>query len=226
MYIPKHFAEPRVDVLHELMRARPLATLVTMASGGLDANHIPLHLSLDSALPESPATLGTLRGHVARANPLWKDFIREVEVLAVFHGPDSYITPNWYPTKLETGKAVPTWNFAVAHAYGPLRIIDDPHWLRAHLDTLTASQESRFDLPWQVSDAPADYISNMIKAVVGIEIVITRLSGKWKLSQNQPVQNQAGVIAGLRAQNDQGDEGNARALEMAKWVGTAGGTRP
>lgn len=216
MYIPKHFAEPRVEVLHELMRTRPLATLVAQTTDGLDANHIPLHLSLDPALPDSR---GILRGHIARANPLWKSS-DSTQVLAIFHGPEAYITPNWYPTKAETGKAVPTWNFAVAHAHGTLRVIDDTAWLRAHLDTLTVSQESRFDHPWQVSDAPPDYIDNMIKAVVGIEIVITRLNGKWKLSQNQPAQNQDGVIAGLNALGDE------RSQEMAKWVGAAKEAKP
>jgi transcriptional regulator len=225
MYIPKHFEQPRTEVLHQLMRARPLATLITQTADGFDANHIPLHLSCESA--DSP---GILRGHVARANPLWKEAGQNHQVLAIFHGPDAYVTPSWYPSKAETGKAVPTWNYAVVHAHGALRIIDDANWLRAHLDALTASQESGFAHPWQVSDAPEDYISNMIKAVVGIEITITRLSGKWKLSQNQPAQNQAGVIAGLRAQDSESDEGKARALEMAKWVNATrdaiGGAKP
>jgi len=206
MYIPKHFDEPRVDVLHELIRARPLATLVTLSSGGLNANHIPLHLSDD------PSPLGTLRGHVARSNPIWNDYVKDVEVLAVFHGPDAYITPSWYPTKAENGKAVPTWNYAVAHAYGTLRVIDDASWLRVHLETLTIHNEAAFPEQWRVSDAPHDYTEKLIGAVVGIEIVITRLSGKWKISQNQPPQNKSGVIHGLRA------SGNGESLEMAALV--------
>jgi transcriptional regulator len=206
MYIPKHFDEPRIDVLHELIRARPLSTLITLSSGGLNANHIPLHLS------EDPIPLGTLRGHVARSNTIWSDFAKDVEVLAVFHGPDAYITPSWYPTKAETGKVVPTWNYAVAHAYGALRIIDDASWLRAHLETLTANNEAAFSEPWHLSDAPHDFAEKLIGAVVGIEIVISRLSGKWKVSQNQPPQNQAGVIHGLRAC------GSAESLEMAALV--------
>lgn len=130
MYIPKHFDEPRIDVMHELIRARPLATLVTLASSGLNANHIPLLLS------EESSPLGTLRGHVARSNSIWNDYVKDVEVLAVFQGPDAYITPSWYPTKIENGKSVPTWNYAVAHAYGTLRVIDEASWLRAHLETL------------------------------------------------------------------------------------------
>src|SRR5512139_119794 len=191
MYIPKHFDEPRVEVLHELIRARPLSTLVTLSSGGLDANHIPLHLSND------PAPLGTLRGHVARANPMWSDLANGVEALAIFHGPDAYITPSWYPTKAETGKAVPTWNYVVAHAYGPLRVIDDASWVRAQLEVLTAHNEAAFAEPWNVSDAPRDFIDQLVGAIVGIEIVIRRLSGKWKSSQNQPPQNQACVIRGV-----------------------------
>lgn len=191
MYIPKHFEQPRIETMHELMRTRPLSTLVTLSSGGLAANHIPLHLS------DAPAPFGTLRGHVARANPVWHDFANEVEVLAIFHGPDAYITPSWYATKKETGKVVPTWNYAVVHAHGALRIIDDAVWVRAHLEALTDCHEANFPEPWSVSDAPPEFTGKLIESVVGIEIVITRLSGKWKVSQNQPWQNRAGVIEGL-----------------------------
>jgi transcriptional regulator len=202
MYLPAHFAEPRVDVLHALMREQPLCTLVALTADGLEANHIPLLLSPD------PAPYGTLRGHVARANPLWRICAAESEVLAIFHGPDAYITPSWYATKAETGRVVPTWNYAVAHAYGRLRAVDDAAWLREQLTALTAHNEGGFAHPWQMSDAPADYIDKLIAAVVGIEIVITRLSGKWKVSQNQPPQNRAGVAAGLRA----GGGGEARRM--------------
>lgn len=207
MYIPKHFDEPRLDVLHALMRERPLATLVTLASDGLNANHVPLHLSVD------PAPFGTLRGHVARANTVCSNRVADVEALAIFHGPEAYITPSWYPTKAETGKAVPTWNYAVAHAYGVLRVIDDPAWLRAHLDALTGHNEAAFPVPWQVTDAPRDYIDKMMGAVVGIEIVITRLAGKWKMSQNQPLQNRQGVVAGLR------EGGNDEVAGMVALIG-------
>lgn len=206
MYVPRHFDEPRIDVLHALMRARPLATLVTWSASGLNANHVPLHLA------DEPAPLGILRGHVARANPMWRDFDAEVETLAIFHGPDAYVTPSWYPTKAETGRVAPTWNYAVAHAYGKLRVIDDAVWLRSLLEALTAHNEAGFAQPWQVGDAPADYVEQMIKAVVGIELVITRCVGKWKISQNQPVQNRAGVVRGLQAQ------GSADALAMAELV--------
>jgi transcriptional regulator len=191
MYTPKHFEQPRTEVLHELMRARPLATLITLTSNGLNANHIPLHLI------DTPEPFGTLRGHVAHANPLWNDFEKDVEVLAIFHGPDSYITPSWYATKQETGKVVPTWNYAVVHAYGMLRIIDDASWIRTQLETLTAQNEANFAKPWSVADAPHEFTEKLIGAIVGVEIVITKLTGKWKVSQNQPAQNQASVIEGL-----------------------------
>jgi transcriptional regulator len=198
MYVPKHFDEPRVDVLHDLIRERSLATLVSLSSTGLNANHIPL------LLQEEPSPFGTLRGHVARSNSVWNDFNSEVEVLAIFHGPDAYITPSWYPTKKDTGKVVPTWNYAVAHAYGTMRVIDDPAWLRTLLEALTDHNEKKFSKPWQVADAPLEYTSKLIESIVGIEIEITKLTGKWKVSQNQPPQNQAGVISGLEA-SDQPD---------------------
>lgn len=213
MYTPRHFEEPRIEVMHELMHARPLATLVTLASGGLNANHIPLHLI------DAPAPFGTLRGHVARANPLWRDFAAHVEVLAIFHGPDSYITPSWYATKQEAGKVVPTWNYAVVHAYGTLRVIDDAAWVRAQLEALTAHNEAKFDHPWSVSDAPREYTDKLIEAIVGIEIVVTSLTGKWKVSQNQPAQNRAGVITGLN------HSGLRDAAEMATLV-SAGAKNP
>jgi transcriptional regulator len=143
-----------------------------------------------------------LRGHVARANPLWRMVQAESEVLAVFQGPQGYITPSWYPTKRETGKVVPTWNYAVVHAHGPLQIYEDAAWLRDLVTRLTVSQESPLATPWQVSDAPADYVEPMLKAIVGIEIPVTRLQGKWKMSQNRLPQDRDGVIAGLEARGD------------------------
>jgi transcriptional regulator len=201
MYVPPVFDEPRLEVLHDLMRARPLATLVTLASSGLNANHVPLLVF------EEPAPFGLLRGHVARANPVWSDFSKDVEALAVFHGPNAYISPTWYPTKKETGNVVPTWNYVAVHAYGFLRVVDDPVWVRAQIEALTARNESAFTAPWAVADAPPEFIDKMIRSIVGIEIVITRLSGKWKVSQNQPPQNQLGVVAGLGASD--GDDASA-----------------
>ena len=192
MYVPSHFAETRVEVLHQLIRTHSLATLVTLDSEGLNANHLPMLLDAD------PAPFGTLRGHVARTNTLWRDFSTEVEALAIFQGPQGYITPSWYQTKQKTGKVVPTWNYAVAHAYGNIRVIEDQAWLRDLVTQLTDEHEAKKANPWQVADAPRDYVDGLLKAIVGIEFSITRIQGKWKMSQNQNAANRAGVINGLR----------------------------
>ncbi|MEN9481185.1 MAG: hypothetical protein RLZZ298_2580 [Pseudomonadota bacterium] len=191
MYIPKHFAETELSVMHQLMRDFPLATLVSHGPDGLAANHIPLHL--DASIGAN----GTLRGHIARANPLSKASAVDGEILLIFRGPESYISPSGYATKAEHGKVVPTWNYTAVHAYGRLRLIDDPAWIFAQISALTATHESRLPQPWAVSDAPADYIEKMLGAIVGIEITIDRLVGKWKVSQNQPAVNQISLIAAL-----------------------------
>ena len=178
------------------IKAHPLATLVTTTAQGLEANHIPLLID-----PE-PAPFGTLRGHVARTNPVWRTFSGDTDVLAVFQGPQGYITPSWYPTKAQTGKVVPTWNYAVVHAHGPLKVYEDAEWLRKLVTRLTASQESQREQPWHVTDAPEDYIDTMLKAIVGIEIPLRRLQGKWKMSQNRLPQDRDGVVAGLTANGD------------------------
>lgn len=206
MYVPKHFDESRVEVMHELMRDCPLATLVTTTSNGLTANHIPLILS------ENPVPYGTLQGHVARANPIWREHLSEIETLAIFHGSDAYITPGWYATKRETGKVVPTWDYAVVHAHGTLRIVDDAQWLRSQIEKLTAHHESEYSEQWKLTDAPADYIEKLISAVVGIEIVITKLEGKWKVSQNQPERNKESVADGLRERNKPKDASIAKLI--------------
>ena len=204
MYCPAHFAESRPEVLHALMREYPLATLVTMGDGGLNADHIPLQLE----------TAGdgqhVLRGHVARANPVWKSTGNGTPALAIFRGPDAYITPSWYPTKREHGKAVPTRNYAVVHARGPLRFIEDADWLRTQVEALTRQQEGAFAEPWSVSDAPADYIEKMLAAIVGVEMTVTSLEGKWKVSQNQPEENRDGIVAGL------GDLGRSDAAALIR----------
>jgi transcriptional regulator len=197
MYLPRHFDESRVDVLHGLIHAHPLGALVTLTAGGLDANHIPFEVD-----PE-PAPFGTLRGHVARANPVWRDLTPDVEALVIFQGPDIYVSPAWYPTKQETGKVVPTWNYAVVHAHGRPRFIDDREWLRVFVTALTNRHESGRPDPWQVTDAPADYVESMLGAIVGLEIPITRLVGKWKMSQNRPAQDRGGVVDGLRREGGQ-----------------------
>ncbi|WP_281250612.1 FMN-binding negative transcriptional regulator [Thioalkalivibrio denitrificans] len=186
------FDESRLEVMHALIRAYPLATVVTHSLEGLNANHLPLYLS------QATSSYGVLRGHIARANPLALEVVDGIETLAIFRGPDSYITPSWYATKKETGKVVPTWNYAVVHAYGVLRAVDDASWLRRQLDDLTEHNESSFPEPWAVSDAPPDYIERIMAAIVGVEMVITKLLGKWKVSQNQSTRNQIGVIAGLK----------------------------
>lgn len=205
MYIPKHFSEDDQDALHDVMRAYPLATLVSNASNSLDANHLPLHFSPQSDGP------GILSGHVGRANPLCKAMDSK-EVLAIFHGPNAYVTPSWYPTKASTGMVVPTWNYVVVHAHGTIKVRDDADWLRAHLEMLTAAHEAGFEKPWQLEDAPSAFIDKLIHAVVGIEIEITRLTGKCKASQNQVIENQIGVLQGL------GKRGHEKAREMASVV--------
>jgi len=196
MYLPAHFEESRVDVLHGLIHAHPLGALVTVTAVGLDANHIPFEVDAE------PAPFGTLRGHVARANPVWREFSRDVEALVIFQGPGTYVSPAWYPTKQETGRVVPTWNYAVVHAHGPLRVIDDKAWLRDFVTKLTNRYEAARRDPWQVTDAPAEYVDTMLGAIIGIEIPLTRLVGKWKMSQNRPAQDRAGVIDGLLREGD------------------------
>jgi transcriptional regulator len=195
MYLPKHFAEGDVAVLHDLMRANPLATLVSHGPDGLNANHLPLLLA-------DGEPWGRLQGHVARANPLGRAGNVTGEVLVVFQGDESYVSPSGYATKAEHGRVVPTWNYVAVHAYGQLRVIEDPHWILAQISALTATNEAVLPQPWAVTDAPADYIEKMLGAIVGIEITITRLLGKWKVSQNQPAENQASLIAAFAARGD------------------------
>jgi transcriptional regulator len=196
MYDVEAFREQRIEVLHALIQAHPLATLVTTTAEGLEANHIPLLID-----PE-PTPWGTLVGHVARGNPVWRTFDSAADVLAVFQGPQGYITPSWYPSKAQHGKVVPTWNYAVVHAHGPLIVHDDAEWLRKLVTRLTVSRESLREKPWQVTDAPPDYIDTTLKAIVGIEIPIRRLQGKWKMSQNRLPQDRDGVMLSLQSQND------------------------
>ena len=191
MYLPTHFAEDRPPVLHALMRAHPLATVVAMTPAGLVANHIPLLLAAGA---DGGGT--RLLGHVARGNTLWRE-AAGAPVLAIFQGPQHYISPGWYPTKQETGKVVPTWNYCAVHVQGPLVVHDDPAWLRALVERLTTVHESAMPAPWAVSDAPADYIDTLLRNIVGIEIPVERIAGKWKASQNQPEGNRAGVVEAL-----------------------------
>lgn len=194
MYVPKQFEETRIDVLHQLMQAHPLGALITLDAEGFNANHLPFEIAPATA----DAPNGTLRAHIARSNPLWCDAPQELETLVIFQGAQSYITPSWYAEKMESGKVVPTYNYAVVHAYGPLRIIDDSVWLRAFLERLTNSHEAGRAQPWQVSDAPDDYIRKTMAGIVGIEIPLSRMIGKWKTSQNRPDADRRNIVTGLR----------------------------
>lgn len=192
MYIPKANEEKRIPVMHQMIVAHPLATLVTMGASGLFASHIPMVLEDDG----SP--FGVLKGHISRANTQWRDLSPTVDALAIFAGPQHYISPNWYPEKAEHAKVVPTWNYAVVHAYGPLRVIEDDVWLMAHLKSLTGQHEAASEIPWKVTDAPADYIQSLSRGIVGLELPIQRLEGKWKVSQNRSERDRQGVADGLQ----------------------------
>ncbi|PLY42995.1 transcriptional regulator [Janthinobacterium sp. ROICE36] len=200
MYTPASFREKRLDVLHGLIRAHPLGALVRHGEDGLCADHLPFEI----AAPTPEAPFGILRAHVARANPLWRGAIGTDECMAIFQGPHAYITPAWYAEKQRSGKEVPTFNYAVVHAHGPLRAIDDAAWLMDLLERLTARHEADQAMPWTVADAPADYIGKLLKAIVGIEIPLTRLTGKWKLGQNRSLQDQASMAHGLALDNQAG----------------------
>jgi len=191
MYLPNAFAEERPEVLHALMRAHPLAMLIVTDADGVSADLIPFMLYADG--PH-----GTLRAHVARANPLWRRLQAAPSCLVVFQGPEAYISPSWYESKRSTHKVVPTWNYTMVQARGSARVVEDAAWLRRQLDDLTASQEGRMPLPWQPADAPADFLAATMKGIVGIEIPIASLSGKWKVSQNRSVEDQRGVAAALK----------------------------
>jgi len=202
MYEPSHFRQDDPEALAALMREQPLAALVTVGADGLAADHIPL---------EYDAGQNLLRGHVARANPLWQHAAGQ-PVLAIFRGAQAYVSPSWYPSKAATHKVVPTWNYAVVHAHGTLRAVDDAPWLHDLVSRLTAHHESRSAAPWAVSDAPPDYVQQMLRAIVGIEIVVTKLVGKWKVSQNRSDADRDGTACGLEASPD------AQARAMAALV--------
>jgi transcriptional regulator len=206
MYIPHHFNESRPEILGAFLREHPFATLVSLREDGLIATHLPMLWD-----PE-PAPFGTLTGHIARPNPQAKGARESVQALAIFQGAQAYISPNWYPSKREHGKVVPTWNYVAVHAYGPLRLIDSAEWLRALVTRLTDLHERFSAVPWKVTDAPAAFVDQMVKGIVGIEMTLTRLEGKWKLSQNRPATDVAGAIAGLDARGDCGSGEVAEAM--------------
>jgi transcriptional regulator len=196
MYIPDKFREERVEVLHAVLRKNPLATLVYQGGSGLVADHVPFLVAPD------PAPFGTLRGHVARGNAFWKECPTDRDLLVVFHGPNSYITPSWYVAKKEHGKVVPTWNYVVVHAYGRPRFIEDAQWLRSHVTQNTNTHETGRADRWKVTDAPEDYLSRQLRAIVGLEIPLTRLFGKWKANQNRSAADVRGVMQGLAEEHN------------------------
>jgi transcriptional regulator len=181
--------------MHALIVAEPLGTIVTLGASGLFASHIPM------VLEENGSEFGVLRGHISRANPQWRDFTPSVDALAIFAGHQHYITPTWYPGTKEHGKEVPTWNYVVVHAYGPLRVINDDQWLLKNVEKLTNIHEAGSPVPWKVSDAPEDFIQSQLKGIVGLELSIQRLEGKWKVSQNRTAREREGVIEGLAELN-------------------------
>lgn len=190
MYNPPCFAETRVDMLHAFLRAHPFGALLTNGVDGPEVTHLPFFLD---------ASAGLLRCHMARANPHWRQLQSGARVLALFTGPHHYITPNWYVSKQEHGKVVPTWNYTAVHASGPARIFEDPPSLLRHIHELTDAQESGFATPWSVADAPQEHIADLSKAIVGVEITIHLMEGKWKLNQNRSAADRDSVIAGLEA---------------------------
>jgi len=202
MYLPAHFAEPRLEVLHEALRGASLFTLVTGGPAGLDASHLPM--LLEAGPSGAP---GRLIGHVARANPQWNATPDGAAALAIVLGPDAYVTPSWYPSKAEHGKVVPTWNYLAIHAHGTVRFFHERDRLLEVVTRLTERQERPRAHPWKVGDAPPDYVDGMLKAIVGVELTITRLEGKWKASQNRSAADRAGVAEGL---SRQGAEAMAR----------------
>lgn len=191
MYLPRHFEEQRPEALHDLIEKHPLGMLVTHGSDGLDANHVPFELDAD----EGPH--GVLRAHVARNNPLWQNMAQGDEVLVVFRAQDAYISPNWYPSKHEAHKQVPTWNYRVVHAHGPITVRDDERYVRGLVARLTRQHEAGQPSPWKMGDAPPDYIDAMLKSIVGLEIAVARLVGKFKLSQNREVRDRVSAAHAL-----------------------------
>jgi transcriptional regulator len=206
MYVPQLHEETDLAVLHALMRSHPLGTWATQAQSEIIVNHVPF------LVDPGRGPYGTLMCHVARANNLWQLFSKTIPSVIVFQGPNTYISPSWYPSKQAHGKVVPTWNYAVVHAHGIPVVFHDPAWLLDHVTRLTDSQEGKQPLPWKVSDAPSDFIAQMAKQIVGIEIPISRITGKWKINQNRSTADRLGVVSGLRGQGD------PRSVEMASLV--------
>jgi len=203
MYIPKHFEKTDIPEIHGLIEQYPFGAWVMSGSAGLNANHVPF------LIDRTRGEFGTLVAHVARANSIWKQCDSSTEALVIFKGPQSYITPSWYASKRVNGMVVPTWNYCVVHAYGVPRAIEDKDWLRSHVSQLSSVHESPQASPWTLADAPSEFIDKLLNVIVGIEIPISRVLGKWKLSQNRPAADKASLVEGLRAAGDH---------SMAEWV--------
>ena len=206
MHIPKKFRQVDTNKLIALIKDFPFATLIGSNESGAQVMHLPLLIKNEDEQSV------TLNGHIAKVNPFWQQIKQGDKVVAVFHGPNCYISPNHYPTKLEHGKAVPTWNYVVVHAEGNIKFCHDEEWLHSHIDELSQQHEQKSEKPWSINDAPEDYIQKMLPAIVGIEISINNIEGQWKLSQNQPEKNQQGVIQGLM------DSENPNAQAIAKMM--------
>ncbi len=197
MYEPLPHRQEDIEAQHALIRRHPLGLLISHGAQGLEANSIPF------LIDPSASRLGTLQAHMARANGQWRALLEADELLVIFQGADHYITPSWYATKRETGRVVPTWNYVMVQVRGRPRVIEDAAWLRAQIEALTSRQESGRAAPWAVGDAPEAFVDAQIKAIVGLEVEITHIAGKWKASQNRPAADRAGVIAGLEAMGDE-----------------------
>jgi len=206
MYTPAKFKVEDASEAHALMRAHPFAILVTHGADGIVATHLPTVLKVDEASP-----LGRIECHVARPNPQWRTFAADAEALMIFQGPEAYIRPGWYPSKAEHAKVVPTWNYAVVHAYGKLEAVQDKDWLLAHVTDLTDQQETPHAAPWAVSDAPANFLDAMARGIIGFRLTISRLEAKAKMSQNREDRDRVGVVQGL-SERGQGDDAAIAAL--------------
>lgn len=212
MYTPKDFMVEDAREAHALMRAHPFAILVTQGADGLVATHLPTVLKAGAG-----GEPGRIECHLARPNPQWHTFGRDADALMIFQGPEAYIRPGWYPSKAEHAKAVPTWNYAVVHAYGRLEVVEDQAWLLAHVSELSAQQESPYAAPWSTSDAPENYLAMLARGIVGLKLAIARLEGKVKMSQNRETRDRAGVVEGLGARAERQDAATAELV--AKLMG-------
>ena len=207
MYTPKAFNSADSAEISALMRDRPFAAFISAGSGGLEVTHVPTVVKLHGGHPS------VIECHLARANPHWKEFTQARDALMIFGGPQGYIRPNWYASKRLDGKVVPTWNYAVVHAHGRAEAVDDRAWLERHVSELTEQQEQGQSEPWATRDAPRSYLEAMLRGIVGIRIEITRLEGKWKMSQNRNAADRAGVVRGLRTRETGDDEELASLVE-------------